>query len=185
MNLGLNMSLAFRLRIDCRVCGGWDDGHEFGCPIPTMEALAERRKDLGCPSCHASAVDQNTDDWWECAKCHDQFLGGLGGPIDAEKAEKLIILDIAENRAITVVKLPDKGKGRFVIDEGMKVLAAQAKKMRAETAARKSVALKPPEPEPEPPVTGEARNSLENILRLIRETRERRDRARRNNNGTE
>lgn len=87
------------------------------CPQPQLELVLGLRKFICCPICQASAVDLNSDDFYECRECHTQFSARAWA---SENMNRMVTLDVPgdEGPVFTVVK-SEHGKGDFPSDKAV------------------------------------------------------------------
>lgn len=123
-----------RLAIRCTICNG-DGEHTDDCPFTRLEALRKKQKRIQCPTCGASAVDVNAEDYYECRQCHTQYCRAEHPllPVTGEKKQLIIDEDAPIMEGFrTVHVLVDKGNGKFPSDEAVENLRRQFEEMEKE-----------------------------------------------------
>lgn len=113
MQLGLSLSLRPTIYQKCSSCDGTINNHASDCPELRIQGLVEQLLHIQCNKCGKGEVELNTSDYYECRLCHVQYTTfGHESPW-----ERSILLDLKNDRPITTLLLPDRGSGKFKIDE--------------------------------------------------------------------
>lgn len=112
----LNINLKPSLGLRCLYCKT-RDGHSPYCLQAQLDELCRRRKYIECPKCGKNAVDVNQGDYYECRGCHTQYTTGERDG-SFERTFLVINEDIPIDEGVKIVLvLPQKGVGKFPIDE--------------------------------------------------------------------
>lgn len=120
-----SQSLSFRHMQLCSLCDEDINDHASGCPCRLAEEYARRRISARCGECRGT-VEINSDDFYECKKCHVQFSASELGNGDL-KEKRVLLVNVwregsLEEDAVTVVKMPELGRARFPVDEALRII---------------------------------------------------------------
>jgi len=123
----MRLSLVPRLLQICTLCEQSVEDHAENCPHRFTQYWVNRKLVIKCPECGGS-VDINTDDFYECRKCHTQYShSSLYG-----EDKGVVLLDFKNDKTIPCHTLKEKGRGQITVD----IELAKAEK-RVKQALRK------------------------------------------------
>ncbi len=118
MDMELSLDCSLQQYCKCVICKYPIGEHDGGCPAGIMEKLQNAKLERSlefCPRCCRDMVDVNKSDFFECRSCKTQFGSSfIALGYDVEKLERTKIGSHA------AVILPEKGNGKFPMDEKIK-----------------------------------------------------------------
>lgn len=100
----------------CRICNESVSDHAEDCPYKQLENIDGNRPNIQCCKC-GGRVEANTSDYYECRMCNTQY--SRSGFHEDLGWEKTVLIDLGKDEAITVLVMPDKGRGEFKVDRDM------------------------------------------------------------------
>lgn len=136
--MGLSMSLVPRLYMECKVCYQSMEDHASDCPQGRLNQVIQNERSGKCPLC-LGKTQINKGDFWECRKCKTQFCSGAIVPGMAPRTKRNFHEMESGEDFIRVVELPDKGHGKFKIDEMIAFLREEIKRVKKQRSRRHSV----------------------------------------------
>jgi hypothetical protein len=116
------MSFGLYQILECTICGQSCEDHAPNCPELACKAVAALKENIRCPQCRGS-IGLNTEDYYECRKCHSLFsTSEIVVGYDVATLKKVILLDWKRDVTINCVLLPIKGKGDMFWEKQVKIV---------------------------------------------------------------
>lgn len=139
----------------CSICKRDMNEHQQGCPLAIAKLLQKQNIHAYCPACtNDNGIGVNHEDWYECRVCHTQFVSGHAIPEDVSKLEWSDLFIKAwvpsanpkigfalHEEVVSTVRLTEKGKCIFPIDQALDFCDFVAKLARGKIGRKKKIEL--------------------------------------------
>ena len=125
------MSLGMSVYQACTVCGQSVEEHAPDCLFRRVAELEDAAMRAQCPICHQNSVGINEKDYFECRACHAQFCSSEFVPgHDPALLKEAVVINWQEDSYVKVLVLPEKGDGKFPLDEALAKIREQLQAIR-------------------------------------------------------